>query len=335
MKLVKESISELRDAIVEIKEGMKAFLIDQKVVSNEINKLKNGEGTSNNAQNSGSQHQSGVGMMVRVGFTDVINSLILMGFGEDYPWELYAKEVVKRFDSVTGDPLMELKNLKQDGTVKDYHEKFESLLNRMELCEKHAISLFLGGVIRPSQSPFSSTIVMINKKDGTWRMCVDYRQLNERTFKDKFHIRMIEELIDELQGSVIFFKLNLRLGYHQIRMKDDYIHKTAFRTHDGIGAVLQQRSHPIAYLSKALFAKHQAYSTYEKEFLAVILALDKWKGYLMDMHFKIKNDHFSLKYLLDWRVTTPFQAKWLPTLLGFDYEISYEKGSENVAADAL
>ncbi|GKD03450.1 hypothetical protein Tco_1178424 [Tanacetum coccineum] len=58
---VQESISELRDAIVEIKEGMKAFLINQKVVSDEINKLKNGEGISNNAQNSGSQHQSGGG----------------------------------------------------------------------------------------------------------------------------------------------------------------------------------------------------------------------------------------------------------------------------------
>ncbi|GJY44167.1 reverse transcriptase [Tanacetum coccineum] len=102
-----------------------------------------------------------------------------------------------------------------------------------------------------------------------------------------------------------------------------------------IGAVLQQESHPIAYLSKALFPKHQAYSTYEKEFLAVILALDKWRGYLMDRHFKIKTDHFSLKYLMDQRVTTPFQAKWLLKLLGFEYEISYKKGSENVAADAL
>lgn len=71
--------------------------------------------------------------------------------------------------------------------------------------------------------------------------------------------------------------------------------------------------------------KHQALSTYEKKFMAVVLALEKWMGYLLDMHFKIKTDHFSLKYLLDQRVTTPFQAKWLPKLLGFDYEISYKK----------
>lgn len=104
---------------------------------------------------------------------------------------------------------------------------------------------------------------------------------------------------------------------------------------NGIGAVLQQDGHPLAYLSKSLSPKHQVLSTYEKEFLAVILALEKWKGYLMDRHFKIKTDHFSLKYLLDQRLTTPFQAKWLPKLLGYDYEIAYKKGSENIVADAL
>ncbi|GKB06275.1 putative mitochondrial protein, partial [Tanacetum coccineum] len=93
--------------------------------------------------------------------------------------------------------------------------------------------------------------------------------------------------------------------------------------------------HPIAYWSKTLSAKHQALSTYEKEFLAVVAALDKWKGYLLDRHFKIRTDHFSLKYLLNQKLTTPFQFKWLPKLLGYDYEIVYKKGSENVVADAL
>ncbi|GJY94661.1 putative mitochondrial protein [Tanacetum coccineum] len=103
----------------------------------------------------------------------------------------------------------------------------------------------------------------------------------------------------------------------------------------GIGAVLCQNSHPIAYRSKTLSSRHQALSTYEKEFLAVVAALDKWKGYLLDRHFKIKTGHFSLKYLLKQKLTTPFQFKWLPKLLGYDYEIVYKKGSENVVADAL
>ncbi|GJT54198.1 ty3-gypsy retrotransposon protein [Tanacetum coccineum] len=328
------------------------------------------------------------------------------------------------------------------------------------------------GVIRASQSPFLSPIVMVKKKDGTWRMCINYRQLNKHTVKDKFPIPVIEELIDELNGSVVFSKLDLRSGYHQIKMKEDDICKTAYRTHEGhyeffvmpfgltnapspfqslmntvfknleqhcdhlaqvlqvmkdntlyakkskcyfavpqveylghiisaqgvatdpskikamqkwpipstlkqlrgflaelayhqlkeamvkapvlalpnfeqefvvetdasgkgIGAVLCQKGHPIAYWSKTLSAKHQALSTYEKEFLAVVAALDKWKGYLLDRHFKIRTDHFSLKYLLNQKLTTPFQFKWLPKLLGYDYEIVYKKGSENVVADAL
>ncbi|GKD20293.1 putative mitochondrial protein [Tanacetum coccineum] len=86
----------------------------------------------------------------------------------------------------------------------------------------------------------------------------------------------------------------------------------------GIIAVLIQGGHLIAYLSKTLSTKHQLMSTYEKEFLAVILALERWRGYLLDKHFKIKTNHFNLKYLLDQRITTPTQMKWLPKLMGFD-----------------
>ena len=104
---------------------------------------------------------------------------------------------------------------------------------------------------------------------------------------------------------------------------------------EGIGAVLQQNGHPIAFLSRTLAPRHKGLSTYEKELWAVVFALEKWRGYLLDRHFKIKTDHFSLKYLMEQRLTTPFQIKWLPKLLGYDYEILYKKGSENVVADAL
>lgn len=103
----------------------------------------------------------------------------------------------------------------------------------------------------------------------------------------------------------------------------------------GIGAVLMQKGHPIAFISKALSPKNVLLSTYEKELLAVIHAVQKWSSYVLDRHFIIKTDQESLKHLLEIKVVTSYQQKWLSKLLGFDYEIQYKKGCENKVADAI
>lgn len=88
-------------------------------------------------------------------------------------------------------------------------------------------------------------------------------------------------------------------------------------------------------MSQVLANKNLGMSIYEKELLSLIVAVTKWRHYLMGAHFVIKTDHESLKYLLDQRITTPLQQKWLSKLMGMDYEIQYKKGRDTIVAVAL
>lgn len=106
-------------------------------------------------------------------------------------------------------------------------------------------------------------------------------------------------------------------------------------SYGGIGAVLMQKGRPIAYFSKVLALKHMGKSIYEKEYMALLNAVDKWRHYLQFKHFVVRTDHYSLRYLLEQRVTSSIQQKGLTILIGLDYELQYKRGAENRIVDAL
>ncbi|GKF21445.1 putative reverse transcriptase domain-containing protein, partial [Tanacetum coccineum] len=89
------------------------------------------------------------------------------------------------------------------------------------------------GFIRPSSSPWGAPILFVKKKDGSFRMCIDYRELNKLTVKNRYPPPRIDDLFDHLQGSKVYSKIELRFGYHQLRVRDEDIPKTAFRTRYG------------------------------------------------------------------------------------------------------
>jgi hypothetical protein len=99
--------------------------------------------------------------------------------------------------------------------------------------EKMVQELLNVGVIRPSTIPYSSPVVMVLNKEGSWCMCIEFCSHNKLTIIDKFPITIIDDLLDELSGTQFFTKLDIRSGYHQICMKDVDIPMTSFRTHEG------------------------------------------------------------------------------------------------------
>ncbi|GAU48626.1 hypothetical protein TSUD_405850 [Trifolium subterraneum] len=369
--------------------------------------------------------------------------------------------------------------------------------------EKIVKEMLQAGIIRHNTSPYSSPVLLVKKKDEGWRFCTDYRALNKVTIPNKFPIPVIDELLDELGGAVIFSKLDLKSGYHQIRMNAEDIPKTAFRTHEGhyeylvmpfgltntpstfqalmnevlrphlrkfvkkcsfgqkeveylghlisgkgvsadpkkiedmnkwpypkelkglrgflgltgyyrkfvknyskiawpltqllkkdnfiwgdeaqhafdklkqamvtipvlampnfnkefvietdasgkgIGAVLMQEGRPVAYMSQTLSDRAQGKSVYERELMAIVIAIQKWRPYLLERHFKVHTDQKSLKFLTEQRIMGEDQQKWIAKLIGFDFEdqqkwiakligfdfeVKYKPGKENNAADAL
>ncbi|XP_062585806.1 uncharacterized protein LOC134247460 [Saccostrea cucullata] len=120
-------------------------------------------------------------------------------------------------------------NLSDESPFKQRYRRIP--LSMIDEVRTHIEQLLSAGIIRKSKSPFASNVVLVKKKDGSIRMCVDYRMLNKRTIKDSYALPRIEDILDILSGSKYFIALDMKSGYHQIEIEESHKHRTAFTEH--------------------------------------------------------------------------------------------------------
>ncbi|XP_071901038.1 uncharacterized protein [Coffea arabica] len=170
------------------------------------------------------------------------------------------------------------------------------------------------GWIQESLSPCAVPVLLVPKKDGGWRMCTDCRAINAITVKYRHPIPRLDDMLDELHGAIIFTKIDLK---------------------SGIGAVLIQEGKPVAYFSEKLTGASLNYSTYDKELMALVRALQTWQHYLRPREFVLHTDHESLKHIKSQTKLSKRHARWVAFIDSFVFVIKYKVGKTNVVADAL
>ena len=152
------------------------------------------------------------------------------------------KELVDEFKDVFPDTLPKGRPPKRDivheirteeGAKPPSRPPYRLSPSEQDEMEEQVKDLLAQGFIRPSASPYGAPILFVPKKDGRWRMCIDYRALNKQTVKDQFPLPRIDSLLERLGQAKVFTKLDLASGYHQIAMEESSIQKTAFRTNRG------------------------------------------------------------------------------------------------------
>nr|GFA67764.1 putative reverse transcriptase domain-containing protein [Tanacetum cinerariifolium] len=231
------------------------------------------------------------------------------------------------------------KQVKDVHIVQDFPEVFPEDFpapSKMKELSKQLQELSDKGFIRPSSLPWGALVLFVKKKDGSFRMCIDYRELNKLTVKNRYPLPRIDDLFDQLQGSSIYSKIDLRSGYHQVRVREQDIPKTTFRTRYGhyefqimpfgltnAPAVFMDLMNRVCkpYLDKFVIDFIDDILIYSKneeeheEYLKAILGLLKEEK----LYAKFSKCEF-----------------YIPKLLSdYDCDIRYHPGKANVVEDAL
>nr|GFA35541.1 putative reverse transcriptase domain-containing protein [Tanacetum cinerariifolium] len=214
------------------------------------------------------------------------------------------------------------------------------------------------GFIRLSSSPWGAPVLFVKKKDGSFRMCIDHKELNKLTVKNRYPLPRIGDLFDQLQGLSVYSKIDLRSGFYQLRISEEDIPLLLFvlalpegtknfivycdASLKGYRAVLMQREKVIAYASRQLKKHEEKFTTHDLELGAVVFALRLWRRYLYGTKCIVYTDHKSLQYILDQKELNMRQRRWIELLSDYDSEIRYHPEAqteamkeENVKAENL
>ncbi|GJV19387.1 putative reverse transcriptase domain-containing protein [Tanacetum coccineum] len=216
------------------------------------------------------------------------------------------------------------------------------------------------GFIRPRTSPWGAPVLFVKKKDESFRMCIDYRELNKLTVKNRYPLPRIDDLFDQLQGSSIYSKIDLRSGYHQMRVRDEDIPKTTFRIRYGhyefqvmpfgltnalaVFMDLMNRKlceAPILALPEGnddfvvyCDASHQGLG-------AVLMQREKVIAYASrqlkpnEENYTTHDLELGAVHILDQKELNMRQRRWLELLADYDCKIRYHPRKANVVVDAL
>ncbi|KAJ4980381.1 hypothetical protein NE237_031218 [Protea cynaroides] len=180
------------------------------------------------------------------------------------------------------------------------------------------------GYIRPSISPWGAPVLFVKKKDGSVRLCIDYRELNKLTIKNRYPLPRIDDLFDQLQGEKVFSKIDLRSGYHQLKIKEGDIPKTAFRTRYGHYEFLVMSfgltNAPATFMELMNRVFHDMLDT------SVIVFIDDILVYSKDKETHIKNLNAALQRLRKEKLYAKFTKCefWLSEVAFLGHVVSIE-----------
>jgi hypothetical protein len=143
--------------------------------------------------------------------------------------------------------------------------------NELVELKKQITELQAKGFIRPNSSPWGAPMLFVKKKDRTQRMCVDYRSLNEVSIKNKYPLPWIEDLLNQMKGASVFSKIDLRSGYHQLKIRESDIPKTSFRTRYGLYEYTMMSFGLTNVLAYFMYLMNKVFMEYLDKFVVVFI----------------------------------------------------------------